>query len=182
MTDEEIIQSIKAGDQSHFKYIIERYNTLVHSTVTHMLGINETAEDIVQNVFIRLFNHLDQFKGNSKLSTYITRIAINLSLNEIKRKKRRTFLSLFTKEDQLIPIQDESDKTEVYDTKELISKGLYALDEKYRAVIVLRLIEEYSTKETAEILQLPEGTVLSRLARGQEQLRNVLKKLMEVNV
>ena len=111
------------------------------------------------------------------MATYLTRIAMNLSLNELKRRKRRTFFSL-NDENIEINIPDEDRSTENRETEELVEKALEKLEPKFRAVIVLRLLEGYSTAETAEILALPIGTVLSRLARGQKKLKKIFEQYL----
>jgi RNA polymerase sigma-70 factor (ECF subfamily) len=107
------------------------------------------------------------------VSTYLTRIAINLSLNEIKRRKRR--FSIFTKEEDGWH-KGTSDHSS--DLNEMIDYEFGQLDPDFRAVATLRLIEGYSTEETATILGIPLGTVLSRLARAQKKLRSGLEKYL----
>jgi RNA polymerase sigma-70 factor (ECF subfamily) len=109
------------------------------------------------------------------VGTYLTRIAINLSLNELKKRKR--VVSLFTQKQEesgWSDLSDEGRDADRRDAREVVEAALQELDEGFRAVVVLRLIEGYSTKETAEILNLPLGTVLSRLARAQKQLKEIL--------
>jgi RNA polymerase sigma-70 factor (ECF subfamily) len=143
-----------------------------------MLGDTVFAEDIGQEVFVKLYYSLPEFRGDSKLSTYIQKIAVNLTLNELKRRKR--FLSVFTMKtgDELretdLPSDSEYEKNEA---RELVQKALQSLEPGFRMVVTMRMLQGYSTRETAEILGLPVGTVLSRLSRAQEQLRTILKKL-----
>ncbi len=173
--DEEIIASILEGNTQAFRFIVERYESRVATVIRNMLGNTVEVDDVGQEVFVRLYKSLSKFKGDSKLSTYITRIAVNLSLNEIKKRKRKRFFSFSksdgTEWDQPDPKSDIRD----YDTKELVNRGIRMLKPDYRTVVVLRMIEGYSVKETAEMLGIPSGTVLSRQARGTEQLKNILK-------
>lgn len=151
---------------------------MVARTIKGMLGDSVAAEDIGQEVFLKLYYSLPEFRGEAKLSTYIQKIAVNLTLNEIKRRKRA--FSLFTQkgDEEIagleIPDNDTSEKNEA---AEIVNKALMALDPDFRIVVAMRMLQGYSTKETAEILDLPLGTVLSRLFRAQEQLRNILIKL-----
>ena len=121
--------------------------------------------------FIRFYQALEKFKGESMVSTYLVRIAINLSLNEIKRRKRKNFL--FADEEAGSHIGTHEDKT---DLKEMVTYELRRLDPDFQSVVTLRMIEGYTTEETAEILGIPLGTVLSRLSRAQKKLKLVLAK------
>ncbi len=142
-----------------------------------MLGHCPEAEDIGQETFIQLYKSLDKFRGESSLGTYLTRIAINLSINEIKRRRRQKKF-FFSKADNKIEnmpnAKNTSDQNEI---KKIVRMGIQRLDSKFRSVLVLRLIDGYTTQETAQILNLPVGTVLSRLARAQIKLKKILKPL-----
>lgn len=178
-TDEnELVRAALKGDKLAFGTIVDRYRKMVARTVRGMLGDSVYAEDIGQEVFIKLFYSLSEFRGEAKLSTYIQKIAINLTLNEIKRRKR--FLSMFNHQaNNEMPEFDlaDPDSEEKREAKEIVNKALMCLDPKFRIIVTMRLLQGYSTKETAGILGIPLGTVLSRLARAQEQLKNILEKL-----
>ena len=182
ISDIELLNRIKNGDQYAYTRIVERYRGQVAKTIFGMLGNTPEADDVGQDVFIRFYQSIDGFRGESSLGTYLTRIAINLSLNELKKRKRRAFF-FFQKDDGLhveLDVEDENRMDEVHDTNELVEKALSELEPKFRSVVILRLIQGYSTKETAEMLNLPQGTVLSRLARSQDKLKEVIKNLMIV--
>jgi RNA polymerase sigma-70 factor (ECF subfamily) len=139
-----------------------------------MLGHTTEAEDIGQETFVRFYKSLDRFRGEASIGTYLTRIAINLSLNEIRRRKRRRNLFFTKNENTIENVPDRQDLKDQNETRRLVQKGLQKLPPKFRSVIVLRLIDGYSTEETANILGLPVGTVLSRLARAQMKLKEIL--------
>jgi RNA polymerase sigma-70 factor (ECF subfamily) len=170
-------ESLK-GDKEAFGEIVTRYQKMVARTVKSMLGDSVFAEDIGQEVFIKLYYSLSEFRGEAKLSTYIQKIAVNLTLNEIKRRKR--FFSMFSQtgnnEMYEYDVADH-DNEERKDAKEMVNRALMSVEPKFRIILTMRMLQGYSTKETAEILDLPLGTVLSRLSRAQGQLRNILKKL-----
>lgn len=176
--DSELIKASIQGDRLAFEEIVNRYQNMVARTVKGMLGDSVYAEDIGQEVFIKLYYSLSEFRGEAKLSTYIQKIAINLTLNEIKRRKR--FFSMFLQKgnnemyDYDVPEQDNEEKREA---SEIVNKALQSLDPKFRIIVMMRMLHGYSTKETSDILNLPLGTVLSRLSRAQEQLKGILKKL-----
>lgn len=176
--DEELVKASKDGDKLAFGEIVNRYRKMVARTVKGMLGDSVYSEDIGQEVFINLYNSLSRFRGEAKLSTYIQRIAVNLTLNEIKRRKR--FFSMFShkENDEMVEYEiADPENEEKREAREIVNKALMSLDPKFRIIVAMRLLQGYSTKETAEILDIPLGTVLSRLSRAQEQLKGKLKKL-----
>ncbi|MFN8209606.1 MAG: sigma-70 family RNA polymerase sigma factor [Bacteroidales bacterium] len=177
-SEQELVEASLKGDKLAFGEIVKRYQRMVARTVKGMLGDTVYSEDIGQEVFVKLYYSLSGFRGEAKLSTYIQKIAVNLTLNEIKRRKR--FLSTFSHADDEemheIDIADHDDE-ERRDARELVNKALQQLEPKFRVIITMRMLQGYSTKETAEILDLPMGTVLSRLSRAQEQIKKILEKL-----
>ena len=182
LNDEQIIQLIKKNDQQAFRILIDRYEKKVAATVINMLGNTDEADDVGQEVFIRFYNNIHQFKGTSALGTYLTRIAINLSLNELKRQKIRNLRFYFwtskeEDEERTHEIVDSTNFENKSDANDLVKIALQKVESKLRSVLVLRMIEGYDTRETAEILEIPQGTVLSRLSRGQQKLKDVLIKL-----
>ncbi|MBK7132885.1 MAG: RNA polymerase sigma factor [Bacteroidales bacterium] len=176
--ENELVRAALEGDKQAFGEIVNRYRKMVARTVKSMLGDSVFAEDIGQEVFIKLYYSLAEFRGEAKLSTYIQRIAVNLTLNEIKRRKR--FFSMFSQKGNNEMYEFEvadQDTQEQREATEIVNKALKAMDPKFSIIITMRMLQGYSTKETAEILDLPLGTVLSRLSRAQEQLKDILEKL-----
>lgn len=174
--DRELIEQVRRGEKDAFRTIVERYEPVVAATVRGMLGRGHEAEDVGQETFIRFYRAIGSFRGDSSLKTYLTRIAINLSLNELKRRKRRSGRIVPEPvEDLQIGGGDDRVNLDRNERQELVRRGLQQLDEKHRAVVLLRMIEGFSTVETAGILGLPEGTVLSRLSRGMKKLEEILR-------
>jgi RNA polymerase sigma-70 factor (ECF subfamily) len=174
LTDFDLVEMARKGDQSAFNEIVKRHKSKIAATVYGMLGRCDEADDVGQEVFIRFFKSLNNFRGEAALSTYLTRIAMNLSLNEINRRKIRRFLSFDTILESHSDIEDK--RSGFNENSEIINSALVKLDYKYRSVLVLRLIDGYSTEETSQILGIPVGTVLSRLARAQSKLKDYLNK------
>jgi RNA polymerase sigma-70 factor (ECF subfamily) len=173
--DNELIVAAQRGDLEAFGKLVERYERRVAGTVIGMIGDCDEADDVGQETFIRFYQSVKRFRGESKLETYLTRIAINLCLNELKRRKRHQLLFVRSssapeaEESYQVPEHDQ------HDQKHIVDRALQELKPEFRSVVVLRLIEGYSTEETARILKIPVGTVLSRLARAQEKLKQHLK-------
>ena len=176
LTDIELIERARAGDHNAFSQIVKRYKSKVAGTIIGMLGKSDDADDIGQEVFIRFYNSINNFRGESSLGTYLTRIAINLSLNEIKRKKLKRIFSFEKILDEGQDIMNEDMHNVISENKEIIQNAVQKLNVKYRTVLVLRLIDDYSTEETAKIL-IPIGTVLSRLSKGSNEIKGIFKTI-----
>jgi len=180
--DSELVQQAKAGDLKAFEEIVKRHETKIAGVVIGMVGYSQAAEDIGQEVFIRFYKYLKKFREDSSLGTYLTRIAINLSLNELKsRKRRRLFFSDDENEMNNISVTP-NESQEAGEERRLLQKAIDSLEPKFKSTLVLRLIEGYSTEETAQYLGIPLGTVLSRLARAQKKLREYLAPYIEEKV
>jgi RNA polymerase sigma-70 factor (ECF subfamily) len=173
-SDNELIVAVKNGDKRAFKGLVEKYESQVAATVIGMLGVCPEAEDVGQDAFVRFYNSLSSFRGDASVGTFLTRIAINLSLNEIKRRKKKK--GIYNEGINLEQISDTYTDPERDMNAERIRDAVLLLEPKRREVVVLHLVQGYTTKETAEILRLPLGTVLSRLFRAQKQLRVILDK------
>ncbi len=178
-TDTELVRRIRKADHAAFRTLVERYEPQVAATVIGMLGPGPEAEDVGQNTFVRFYQAIDRFRGDASVGTYLTRIAINLSLNALKRRKRdeRRHVRSDGTEDEL-PAVDNGHGVEDRERDRLVRRAIDQLPDNQRTVVVLRMIQGYSTKETAELLNVPQGTVLSRLARAQLRLKEALAPLV----
>lgn len=177
--DKALVKLAQNGDQKAFQLLVERYEGKVAGVVFGMLGRGPEAEDAGQETFIRFYRSLAKFRGDAALGTYLSRIAVNVSLDFLKKRKRQF---------QQINVDDAAPELSKFGTddfrarqeaKELVYLALARIDPGFRSVVTLRMLQGYSTKETAEILEIPIGTVLSRLKRGQIQLKKALRSLME---
>jgi RNA polymerase sigma-70 factor (ECF subfamily) len=170
-----LVSRLKNGDEAACRELIKRYEGPVAATVTGILGRGPDVDDIGQETFIQFFRSLPRFRGDSTIRTYLTRIAINLSLNELRRRRKYDRFQTIEPADGQADVLTAPDRPGAEDARLAVRQGLERLEPKYKAVIVLRLIEGFSTQETAKILGLPQGTVLSRLARGQDKLKAALE-------
>ena len=174
ISDEILIEKSKAGEMAAFKTLVSRHEGKVAGVVHSMLGATPEAEDVGQEVFIRFFDALGKFRGDSSVGTYLVRIAINLSLNELKRRKKAN--ARYASIEQADQVKE---REETMDLKEHLNYAFHRLEPEFQSVATLRLIEGYSTEETADILGIPIGTALSRLARAQQKLRSSLSKKLK---
>lgn len=180
VTDAELVRRARDGDQAAFRSLVLRYEPLVAGTVVGMLGRGADAEDVGQETFVRFWRALDSFRGDASVGTYLTRIAMNGSLNRIRQRSR--FFARFAGEvpEDLPDLRSQPDN--LLDQKErsaFVDRAIRALKPELRAVVVLRLVQGMSTRETAEALSIPVGTVLSRLSRAEARLRSRLSPLLD---
>jgi RNA polymerase sigma-70 factor, ECF subfamily len=170
------------GDSSAFERIVRRHESRVAATVIGMLGASPEADDTGQEVFIRLHKSLGGFRQEAQLSTYITRIAINLWLDKL-RSRQRGFGKWIGLESEALgpdePFISGDDHIDERERARLVRHAVTQLKPSWRAVVVLRLLQGYSTLETAKLLGLPKGTVLSRLARASSRLRAWLGPILQ---
>lgn len=171
------------GDQNAFGEVVEIYKDKVYLLCYRMLGNRHEAEDMAQEAFIRAYVNINSFNINLKFSTWIFRIATNLCIDRIRKKKPDYYLdaevagtdglTMYSQiaVDGTLP-QDELESMELHET---IQKEILQLPDKYRSVIVLRYLEELSLKEISEVLDIPLGTVKTRVHRGREALRRQLR-------
>ncbi len=174
--DEVLIEKSRAGDRAAFRMLVLKHEGKVAGVIRAMMGATPEAEDLGQEVFIRFYDSLNKFQDDAKVSTNLVRLAINLSLKELKRKKKSSFR--FTPLEAAEGIKGTEDST---DSKELLHTAFTLLEPDLQAVATLRLVEGFSTEETAEILEIPVGTALSRLLRMQQKLRLALSKIKTMN-
>lgn len=174
LNEKKLVKDARNGDHDAFKALIKKYEAQVAATVIGMIGQGQEAEDIGQETFIRFYRSLKKFRGDSSVGTYLTRIAINLSINEIKRRQKRRNIFFSQPEEKLQMAADTKTSQNSSEAFAMVHNGIQKLAPKFRSILVLRLIDGYTTQETARTLNLPLGTVLSRLARGQAKLKEIL--------
>ena len=172
-SDAELLALARAGDDRAFGVLVDRYEPAVAATVIGMLGRGDEAEDVGQETFIRFHRSLHRFRGESSLKTYLVHIAINLSINALRRRKRT--LLRFVSQDETTAEAPEmrigpGGELDASELQTVVQDAVARLGEKHRAVVVLRLFHDCSTRETAQMLGIPEGTVLSRLSRAMKEL------------
>ncbi|SHS44849.1 RNA polymerase sigma factor SigE [Mycobacteroides abscessus subsp. abscessus] len=179
------IKQVLKGDQSAYGEIVEIYKDKVFQLCFRILGNRHEAEDMAQEAFIRAYVNISSFNIDLKFSTWLYRIATNLCIDRIRKKKPDYYLdaevsgtdglTMYSQiaSDTILP-EDEIESLELQET---IQREITKLPEKYRSVIVLKYIEELSLNEISEILDIPLGTVKTRIHRGREALRHQLRNV-----
>lgn len=180
-----LVSQARDGDTRAFGELVRRYEGKIFRLGQHITQNREDAEDVLQETFMKAYEHLDQFQGNSKFYTWIVRIAVNQALMKLRRRKSDKSVSLDetidTGEDTIvreIAAWDENpeQKFSREELGEVLDTAIQGLDPIYRYVFMLRDIEELSTEETAEALGLSVPAVKSRLLRARLQLREKLTR------
>ncbi|MBY0149325.1 RNA polymerase sigma factor SigW [Neobacillus niacini] len=177
------IKQVIKGDQDAFADIVEIYSNSIYQLGYRMLGNRHEAEDIAQEAFIRAYVNIKSFNQDLKFSTWLFRIATNLCIDRIRKKKPDYYLdaevsgtdglTMYSQLSSNAPLPET--ELESLELQESVQKEILKLPEKYRSVIVLKYIEELSLNEISEILDLPLGTVKTRIHRGREALRQQLR-------
>jgi RNA polymerase sigma-70 factor (ECF subfamily) len=174
LNEEDCLNGARNGNHDAYRQIINRHKQKVAHTIFGMLGNCSEAEDVGQETFIMFFRSLKSFRADSSIGTYLTRIAINLCLNELNRRKRNRKLFQRISDAEFSAIPNSKKGINEKENEQLVYQALDHLAPKFRSVIVLRLMDGYSTRETAQILGIPSGTVLARLKRAQQKLKHFI--------
>jgi RNA polymerase sigma-70 factor (ECF subfamily) len=182
--DLNLINRFKNSDASAFDEIIFKYQDKIYNLCRHILGNAHDAEDAAQDVFLKAYQHLNKFRPESSLHTWLYRIAVNTCIDY---RRKPLFESLFknSKEGDVFVVDqpfDSPSPEKLYESKEIgnaIQFALGRLSEKLRTVILLKEIEGLSYEEISEVLDVSIGTVKSRISRAREELKKLLKKFRE---
>jgi len=179
-----LVASAKAGEIPAFETLVNRYESKIYRLTLNITQNREDAEDAMQEAFLKAFEHLDEFEGNSRFYTWLVRIAVNQALMKL-RKRRPNVVSLDEQVDtgeDLVQrdVQDwgpsPEDRYKQTELNSILSSAVAELDPAFRIVFQLRDIEELSTEETAEALDLSVPAVKSRLLRARLKLRQKLDR------
>jgi RNA polymerase sigma-70 factor, ECF subfamily len=185
-SDHVLLEETLAGDEDAFAELVSRYRNQITSYIYRMTNDYDGAVDLAQETFLRVYRAAGRYQNTYAFSTYIYRIATNLAISELRKRKRRRLVSLtgllssaegeemrdFDAPDEK-PLQD----TNLVDTerRRVVKQAISTLPEKYRAPLVLRDVEGKSYDEIAEILSTSEGTVKSRINRARNFLRDKMR-------
>lgn len=170
--DQVLVERFKRGDEAAFSMIVQRYSGKILSMASYFLKDSEEAYDVAQEVFVKMHRSLHKFRGDSKLSTWIHTIAANTCKNKLSFWKRITTRRREYEKAAKVFYQPWTphDEAEQSERVRIIRENIFALPEKYRMVIILKDLRGHSYQEIADILEIQEGTVKSRLHRAREAL------------
>ncbi|MCB0465600.1 MAG: sigma-70 family RNA polymerase sigma factor [Aequorivita sp.] len=182
-TDQEtsIVNQIIGGDTQAFALLVDRYKNLVFTLAIRMLKNREEAEEVSQDTFIKVYKALPKFKGDSKLSTWVYKVAYNTCLDRIKKNKRRfneVAIDSF-KDFQLKTIDNAFDAMEIAEQQQTIQDCLQQLASKDSFLLSLFYFEELSLEEISKVVNMEANTVKVNIHRARKRLTNILKQRME---
>jgi len=181
MNDAELIAQVQNGNTNAYRFLVEKNKNLVWHMVLRMVNQQEDAEDICQDVFMRVFKDIGKFRGDSKLSTWIGSITYNMCVDYVRKKGREKVYPT----DNLGPviagkpaIERASDGIDKSELKKVVHQVIDAMPLHYRTVVTLYHLEEFSYREIEEITGMPEGTIKSYLNRGRLMIREKMLELI----
>ncbi|GAB6157919.1 sigma-70 family RNA polymerase sigma factor [Desulfotomaculum varum] len=186
LEDQLLVERSKKGDREAFEHLVQLYENKVYTIAYRLMGNHADAADLAQEAFIKIYQALPNFRGDSSFSTWIYHITVNVCRDELRKRQRRPTVSL----DE--PAADGNNNTyeirsvapgpeEMLDrseTQAMIQQCLNALSDDYRTILVMREIQELSYEEIADILGCSLGTVKSRLSRARQALKEKISQQM----
>jgi len=185
ISDEQLIARFQLGDVQAYDILVRKYKDQLLNFVYRFVGNRTDAEDIIQETFLRVYRNKHMYKEIAKFSTWVYTIAGNLAKTELRRRKRHKIFSVsnFVNEERDfdIPDRDHSPERKVDSSmqEKIIQKAIEKLPIKFKEVIILRDIQEFAYEEISQILNIPLGTVKSRVNRGRLKLQEDLKFLFD---
>jgi RNA polymerase sigma-70 factor (ECF subfamily) len=183
LSDEEVVARVRAGDKPLYEVIMRRYNQRLFRIARAILRDDDEAEDVMQDAYVRAYGSLDQFAGRAKFSTWLSKIAVYEALSRLRKRTRTKDLPAPTDEAASRGIEgmkspDPNPEVQLLqlEAASLLESSIDALPDLYRSVFVLREMEDMSTAETADCLDLTEEVVKVRFLRARRMLRQELYK------
>jgi RNA polymerase sigma-70 factor (ECF subfamily) len=185
--DLDLVHASKNGDVAAFEQLVKRYDRKLFRIAQHVTHNREDSEDAVQEAFLKAFQHLGEFREDSKFSTWLIRITLNQSLMKLRAQRRikQVRLDDFQPDSEILPMEvadwapNPEQRYGASELREILIKALTELRPALRAVFVLRDIENLPTAQTAEVLSLSQAAVKARLWRARLQLRELLNRYFE---
>jgi RNA polymerase sigma-70 factor (ECF subfamily) len=189
VSDHELVTRAQLGSETAYRELLDRYQRPVFSIIFRMIRDREQAEDLAQETFVRVFNHIGRYDPRYKFSSWIFKIATNLTIDWIRRKELKTVSidgsrNAVTSDEMeasaITIVSEDENPEELLEAKELgeeIEQAIGKLRPEYRAAILLRHVEGREYQEIAEIMALPLGTVKTYIHRGRNELRDTLQHL-----
>ena len=185
---EALVERVRAGDGQAFRELFQLYNRRAYAVALGVVKNEQDALDVVQEAFIKVHKHIGSFQGSSSFYTWLYRIVMNLSIDHVRRARHATDFDdrvgqqAASVGEPLVPHFDGSNPGKSVVRKELsrqIRQALDALPEYHRAVIMLREVEGLSYEEMAKVLEVPKGTVMSRLFHARKKMQEALQGYLE---
>jgi len=177
-SDDILIERIKKGDVEAFNPLVDRYKLPLYKVMYRMIYNRDDAEDLVEEAFIKAYRAINRFEQGRSFFAWLCRIAVNNAINFMKKERRNQTQPLETIEYSLSakkgnPVEMTKEKM----LKERITMAIAKLPEEFRTILVLRVEQDFSYEQISTILDIPRGTVMSRLARARQKLRDLFNEM-----
>ena len=181
LSDAKIVERVRGGDHDAFGILVRRYQNRVGRVIGRFVSDADLVDDLTQDTFIRTFQRLEQFDASRRFGPWLFRVAVNLTLDHLRKKKRRGWVGFFSEQTRCLE-EGRSydpggcDPRDALDVQQEVRHVLEGVSEKYRTVLVLRDLENFSTSEIAAILDRKEATIRWRLAEARSQFETLWSK------
>ncbi|MEM9353179.1 MAG: sigma-70 family RNA polymerase sigma factor [Planctomycetota bacterium] len=179
--DEQLVAAAAAGDQQAYGALVERHQARLYNTLYRVMHSADDALDISQEAFVQAYLKLDSFRRDSRFYTWLYRIAMNLALSALRKRKNTASIEDIRSRgapDPVDPLASPDERLDGAERVAVLERALSMLGEQPRQILVLRELEEFTYEQIAEVLDVPVGTVRSRLFRARAQLKEQLRVLM----
>lgn len=186
--DAKIVEAIRGGDTGAYRELVEKYQSRIYAMICGMVRDREEAHDLTQDAFVKAFKNLDRFRLEASFYTWLYRIASNVSIDWLRKQKRRKHDEFDESKaardstgmiDPIYQKQSPGKELERSQLKDRIFDAMETLSPEHRQIVLLREVEGYSYSEIAEVMGIPEGTVMSRLFYARRKLQGLLRSDME---
>lgn len=177
--DKELIEAALKGNSAAFGELVRKYQDRLYNTMSHLIGSSEDARDVVQDAFVKAFVKLESFQHSCAFYTWLYRIAFNTAMSRQRRRRPTESIDADRGNDPLDPGAAPGDRLEREELAEQVRAALNRVSDDHRTVLVLRDIDGCDYETIAEILDLPLGTVRSRIHRARLELRDELKRVLQ---
>ena len=177
VSDARLVEEVRRGDHSAFEILVRRYENRLMGVLLRFVRDRELARDLAQETFLRVYERLDQFDPSRRFGPWLFRIGVNLALDFLRKRRRRIWPLLFS--DSRVekgPDPAVADPRESLDLEQEVRRVLEAIPEKYRTVLILRDLENFSTSEIAAILHRKEATIRWRLAEARMRFQEAWQR------
>lgn len=176
-SDARLVEAARLGDKAAFGHLVQRYERRLLRVIQRFVRDPDQAEDLAQEAFLRVYERLDQYDASRRFGPWLFRIGVNVTLDFLRRRKRRIWGLLFTDAHRdRWPDPPAADKREELDLRQEVWQVIEQLPEKYRIVLVLRDLEAFSTSEIAAILDRREATIRWRLAEARNRFQEIWER------
>jgi len=166
--DEAVVARVLGGERELYEVLVRRHNERLYRAARAILGRDGDVEDVMQEAYVQAFAHLDQFRAEARFATWLTRIAVHAAFARKRKAKREVEV------EEPVDVLTPERRTESREITMLLERAIDALPDSFREVLVLRTVEDMTVAETAEVLDIPEDTVKTRLFRARGLLREAL--------